>query len=395
MVFYACSPKIIPTAKPAANSPQTAQPVAVQVKPAKKQGPQLATIALILPFDLNNINLNAATATRSSLSKADVAADYYQGFKLALDSLTAQGYNFKLQVFDSKGEGTEGRSLAFNPKVRNADMVVGPVFPETIKAFTAFYNIADKPVVSPLSPAPPAQFKYKNLVTATPPLEAHARKVARYINDDMVPAKVFIIKSGSTEDSKYSIPFQRAIDSLSEHRIKLITFLPAHGNFDALKPMLSANTDNIFIIPSTDQTFLTQTLSGLDKLNQSYPVMVFGHPNWAKAAFLQPEQLQRLKTHITTADKLDYRSARVLAFMDAYRAAYHQEPGEYAWKGFDEGYYFGLMIATGADNFKHLDRHDFEGLRNNFVFAKTDGYGWVNTDVAILRYHNFELVPVP
>src|SRR6185312_6662759 len=128
-----------------------------------------------------------------SLKEADIAVGYYRGFKLALDSLTSLGYSFKLMVYDSKDEKATAHSMANNPAIRNSSLVVGPVFPDDIKSFTGNYANPRQLIVSPLSPAPPAEFKNPALVTAIPPLEYHARAAARYINDKIRPQKIFIL----------------------------------------------------------------------------------------------------------------------------------------------------------------------------------------------------------
>jgi ABC-type branched-subunit amino acid transport system substrate-binding protein len=389
-VLGACSPKIRPTAKPVQKPAEVKAP---EVKVIPKAPIQTPTISLILPFELDKLDLSA-TANRNNLSQADLAVDYYQGFKLALDSLAAKGHNFKLQVYDSKGDDSQAHSLANNPKIRSSDLIVGPVYPESMKAFMASWYGINKPIVSPLSPASPLEFKNNNLVTVIPPLEYHALRVAQYITERVKPAKVFVLRSGYSEENKYIVPFHKAIDSLSHKRIKVVYLTVSKGNLDVLLPQLSANSENVFVVPATDQAFLTVTLAALDKLSQTYPVTLFGHPNWSKASFLHASLLQRLKTHITSSDKVDYRAVETNKFILAYRKAFHLEPGEYAIKGFDEGYYLGTLLSTDVDPFKKLDKLDYEGLHNQFNFIKTSNAGWVNTHVSIYQYQNFELKQV-
>jgi ABC-type branched-subunit amino acid transport system substrate-binding protein len=390
LILGACSPKIRPE-----NTPHKAAEVKKQPQPVvipKIVAPKVSSIALMLPFNLDQLDLSV-NASYANLSKADLAIEYYQGFKFALDSLTAKGYNYKLQVFDSKDTAPQARALAINAKIRSSDLIVGPVFPESVTAFTSSFT-ANKIVVSPLSPAPPAEFKSNKLVTVIPPLEYHAWAAAQYIDSRIKPKKVFILKSGYSDENKYIIPFHKAIDSLGKKKITVTSLLVTHGNLDALLPQLSTTDENVFIVPATDELFLIVTLRSLQKLAQTYPVTVFGHPNWTKLNFLKPDLLQDIKTHITTADNIDYKSPVTISFVKNYKKIYHTEPSEYAIKGFDEGYYFGTLVNAGADSLAHLDKAGYKGLYNQFNFIKTPNYGWVNTHVTILQYQNFELKKV-
>jgi hypothetical protein len=392
LVAGACSPKIkrepakLPAEKPVAQTQPEEKPVAKTPKKA-------AVISLILPFGLDHLNPGASYTT-VSLQQADLALDYYQGFKLALDSLTAQGYNYKLQLYDSKDEPAQVHSLAYNPQIRISDLIVGPVFPDGIKIFTAVLAGPRKPILSPLSPADPSTFKNQNLITAIPPLDCHTWAVAEYINNHIKPKKIFILRSGYSEEDKYILPLKKAIDSLSKKHIIINQLTVVHGQLAPVVPQLSSTEQNVFVIPSTNQAFLTVTLRSLDSLSKIYPVIVFGHPDWEKFTFLKAQLLQRLNTHITSTDRVDYKSAVTSAFLSNYRKTYHLEPSDYAIKGFDEGLYFGRLLGINADGLKNLDQNNFIGLHNAFHFVRKPGSGWVNTHVNILQYANFELKPV-
>lgn len=392
LLIYGCSPKVVQVPHTVNKPTETKQPqVAKPVQPAKVTEPKVSTIALLLPFGLDHIG-PGQSYDDISLKKASIAADYYRGFKLALDSLTFYGYNYKLQLFDSKDDAATAHGLAYNPKVRQSDLIVGPIFPDDIKALTDVLTSARKPIVSPLSPEPASTFHNQNLVTVNPPLEYHAWCAARYINDKVKPQKIFILRSGYSEENDYIIPFTKAIDSLSKKHIKIVTITVVHGKLNAILPQLITEKQNVFVVPSTDQAFLTVTLHSLDLLTARYPVMLFGHPSWAHFNFFRAALLQHLKTHITSADDVDYKSAETITFIRNYRNTWHTEPSAYAVKAFDEGLYFGQLL--GAGHMKEMGSTDFTGLHNNFHFEKKPGLGWINTHVTLLVYDNFELKKV-
>lgn len=389
----ACSPKIQPVAT--GTKPQPVVPPAKAIekpvnKPAGKviaplQSQKVSTIAMLLPLNLDNVN-PGGKYSKADMQKANMGIEYYQGFKLALDSLTANGYNYRLQLFDSKDVPAEAHNLSLNPKIHNSDLVVGPIFPDGIKAF----GVGAKPLLSPLSPSSPAGFHNPDLITAIPPLAYHARRSAQYVFERLKAKKVFVLKSGFSEDNKYIIPFKQHLDSLSRLKTKVVPFVVVRGSLTALLPQLSKTEPNVFVMPSTNQAFLQVTLRSLDTLSKNYPIILIGHPSWEKLSFLKADLLQRLKTVITSSDHVNYKSGSVVAFIKAYRKAYHLEPSEFAIKGFDEGLYFGQLLAEDDNGGIQPERHDFEGLHNNFYFIKKTT-GWINTHVYILKYVNFEL----
>jgi hypothetical protein len=389
----ACSPKV--RTVPTTNAPKTEKPTTKPIKTAEKppvvKEAKTSVVSLILPLGLDQltpgVGYNAA-----KLKKANMSVEYYQGFKLALDSLaSSQGANFKLQIYDSKDDAAQAHSLGFNPQIKNGDLIFGPIFPEDIKSFTSLLTSARKPIVSPLSPASPTVFRNQNLVTMTPPLEYHAKGAAAYITNTLRPKKVFILNSGFSDEKLYTAPFKHTIDSLSKRKIQVVNFTVVRGNLTPLIAQLNNKVQNIFLVPSTKQAFLMVTLHSLDTLANKFPVTLFGHPNWEKFAFLKANLLQRLKTHITSSDKVDYKSAATNAFIRSYRKVYRAEPTDFAMKGFDQGLYFGQLLAREDDSYRKPEQNDFTGLTNTYHFEKKAGLGWINTHVDILKYDNFEL----
>ncbi len=188
------------------------------------------------------------------------------------------------------------------------------------------------------------------------------------------------------------IPFKKGLDSLGKGKSKIISANIIHGQLGSLAAQLSSAEENIIVVPATNQAFLTSTLRALDSLSQKYPITLFGHPSWVKFTYLKPEILQRLKTHITSTDRIDYKSPAIIAFIRDYRKIYHADPTHYAMMGFDEGLYFGQLL--GQDGLKKMDKIEFSGLLNNYTFITKPGLGWINTHVNMLQYTNFELKKV-
>ncbi|RYY33026.1 MAG: amino acid ABC transporter substrate-binding protein [Sphingobacteriaceae bacterium] len=395
VVLAACSPKIQPVAKKTATKPtEKAAPETAAVEKLKpKVSGKVSTVSLILPFGLDHLSAGASY-NAAGLKKAGIALDFYRGFKLALDSLTEQGANYRLQVFDSKDLPAQSHSLALNPQVKNSDLVVGPVFPDGMKAFTSLPNGAKALILSPLSPASPLTYNNPNIITVIPPLEYHAWKAAEFVAKNVRTGKVFILTSGYTEEKSYISYFKTAIDNISKKKVKVIPLTVVRGSLQPIIPQMTKFGRNFILMPSTNQSFIKTVLYSLDTLARRYPVTLFGHPNWDKYAYLKAGQLQKLNTHITSADRVNYKATATKTFVRNYRHLYGSEPSEYAIKAFDEGLYFGQLLADGDSGTAKLNETEFTGLHNSFHFTRKPGQGWINTHVNILKYDNFELKQV-
>lgn len=387
----ACSPKTTPRRK----NPTTEEPAKVAKEEPKKEvekpkavvkEKQEMIVSLILPFELTNLNYR--TANLQDLRKAEIAIDFYQGFKMGLDSIAHQkdGMNFKLQVFDSKDDPTQLGALAAKGTLKASDLVVGPVFPNGIKTFSMFSKNLKLPMVSPLAASDPDTFNNPYLISVNNSLDQHTYKAASFIKNELKPKKVILIRSGQADEYKYAVPFKEGMDSLAKGIAFTEIGIKAVGYKNVYKS-LNPTGLNVIVLPATDRVFLIEILKTLEELSTNFQIAVIGHPGWEKATFLDMDQLEKLNTYITSAYQIDYKSSRSTNFVKYYRSNFSLEPSEYAFKGFDIGYYFGmLMNEKGKDFMAEILKKPFDGIHNDFNFMKNPKFGYYNTSLMMMRY---------
>lgn len=388
--FSACSKKTIPVKKPEIIPvPVIVEEPKVDIAPVKEKLMD-HSIALLLPFHLNAIDVKAGG--KKEISQADMAIDFYQGFKLGLDSASRGGHNFQVHVFDTESGETRIVNLALSESIKKHDLIIGPVFPEAISTFSKF-NKTGKLQVSPLAATMPVEFANPDLVTINNTLDQHGLKIAEFINEHYKPESVHLvlINTQRTDDARFSNYLKKYLNELSDSKFN-ITERP---NAIGIETYLHPSKNNLLLITSSDRSFL---LSAIDKLyslkNQDYKIEVFGHPNWIKAKYLSVNKMQALNARISASYYVNYKAENVKNFIARYRDEYKLEPSEFSFKGFDIAYYFGLMMEQyGNDYMNHLGDKVYEGLHNNFRFLKNPEFGYINVELLLLRYQDFELEP--
>lgn len=385
----ACSKKVIPTKPP--EKPVAVEPVMPKVEePVKKNIDH--SVGLLLPFQLNSLNLK--TSKKSDLSKADLAIDFYQGFKLGLDSISAGGHNYNLHVFDTRNQETQIVNLAMSESVKNSDLIVGPIFPDGIKTFSEFSDLGKVLQVSPLAASMPSEFNDPELVTINNSIDQHGRKIAEFISRQYKPelVQLILINTQKTEDARFSNYIKRYLNELSGSKFRIIE----RPNVIGIEGYLNSTKNNLILITSSERAFLLPAIDKLYNLkNQNYRIELFGHPNWIKARYLSPEKMQALNTRISASYFVNYKAQNVKNFVARYRDEFGREPSEYSFKGFDTAYYFGSLLEKYDKQYADfLVKEIYTGLHNEFRFVKDPKLGYFNTALILLRYQNFELQPV-
>lgn len=381
LLLSACSPKI----KNVIKKPEPPAVVEKTIKPALllKQ----ATISLLVPFRLNQINLK--TATKAEVEKAAMAIDFYQGFKLGVDSAAELGQDFKLMVFDTRDDNNKIAALIDNGELGRSNLIVGPVFPDGLKFITNFSISRKIPVVNPLAALQPSEFNNPNLISVVNNIDLHAGKIGNYISKNFNPATtvVVLINPKGTGDEIFAKPVRAYFANA-----KISFHFQEYASVFKMETEMQKNKQYVVLVTSSDRKFVVPTLDKLMKIKRSgMNISLFGHPDWVKQNY-NTDQLQSLNTIISSSYKVDYSRPEVSLFIKKYRAAFNFEPGEYAFKGFDIGFYFGRLLAIyKGDYMKHLTREEYRGLHNTFRFFQDDAFGFVNANLMLLRYKNFAL----
>lgn len=388
LIFLSACSRKIKTPKP----PDSTVPVDV-AKPKEDDLPKKPveySIALLLPFELNKINLK--TAVKKDLSGSDLAIDFYQGMKLALDSLSQSGPNFRLNVFDTQNQETKVVNLALANSVKSNDLIVGPIYPEEAKTFADFADLKDILQVFPLAASMPQGYKNLRMVMVNNTLEQHGRKIAEFITKNYKPEQVNIVllNTQKANDARFSAYLKRFIGELGAGRFRIIERPNAIGIDKYMDPL----KNNLVLVSSSDRLFIVPTIDRLYKLkNNKYRIELFGHPYWMKANSLIQNKLQSLNTRITSSFYVNYKLENVKSFVSRYRREFGTEPSEYSFKGFDVGYYFGgLLVKYGKSYPRHLTESVYTGLHNNFRFSKEPDQVIKNIELMLLGYRNFELI---
>jgi ABC-type branched-subunit amino acid transport system substrate-binding protein len=382
----ACSKKVFPP-KPVEKQTLIEVPVPNVEQAVKKNIDH--SIVLLLPFQLNTINLK--TSKKADLNKADLAIDFYQGFKLALDSLSIGGHRYDLKVFDTQNTETQIVNLALSSSVKNQDLIVGPIFPEGIRTFSEFSDLGKILQVSPLAASMPSGFNDPNLVSINNSIDQHALKIAEFVIKQYKPEDVqlVLINTQKTIDARYSNFIKRYINELSGSGFRVIE----RPNVIGIEGYLSRTKNNLVLITSSDRSFLIPAIDKLYNLkNQQFKIELFGHPDWMKARYLNAEKMQALNARISTSYFVNYKTQDVKNFVARYRSEFGMEPSEYSFKGFDTAYYFGTLIEKYGELYPdYLIKEIYKGLHNEYRFVKDPKYGYRNTSLMLLRYQNFEL----
>ncbi|GAA4780568.1 hypothetical protein GCM10023231_04590 [Olivibacter ginsenosidimutans] len=390
----ACAPKILRPGGKGPKEPSKESPTKKEEKPEEKKEAkapiQFNNIALLLPFQLDKV-IDSLPNSRD-VERSALALDFYQGFKLGLDQVAKAGDNFKLHVLDTRDNILEVQKIAVDTNISAAQIVVGPVFPTEINAFSGRANLSGKLQISPLAASSPVGNQVNNLVTVTPTIAVHADVIGHYVAKQYGSAAdhVVIFNNNDEDSRKLLDPLKAVLDQLNVHYVEI-------NELGDMETSLGAIGKNVVINASTNQFFVAPLLADLARLKteQSYDITLIGHPNWNKLD-LNPDHLETLNTCISSSYYVDENSTATGVFRANYVKAFNVAPSEFAYKGYDTGVFFAKLLAKyPKDYVEHLVKEKHKGVAIGFAFVFNPTTGYVNNSVRLLRFNRRAYRPLP
>lgn len=341
-------------------------------------------------------------------SKSTNFIDFYQGALLAVDSLKQLGLSVNLSVFDTGKDVEVVKGLLRNNALKEADLIIGPVYPECIKPVADFAREHRIPVVSPLSPNNYLLNENPYLFQANPSFITQLEEFSQMIDLCSDRNLVLIHEADSTANSMvdaFKGFIRQRIGKCSNPdfiHFKEVTYKPGSPVTEITEMIshsLVQDKENLIMVPSNNEAFVADLLGNLHTLSTyyAYPISVYGLPRWQRFRNVQVDYYYKLQLHLFSPFFLDYASSDLKSFINKYRDVYRSEPTQFSFQGYDVFYYFLSAMKRFGPDFKFcISHHKVSLLQSEFDFKQINSIsGFENRAVYMIKYNkNFEIQKV-
>ena len=333
----------------------------------------------------------------------NIAADFYHGFKLALDSLSKAGLNAEVYVFDTQKDSNTVKRILNKPELRNVDMIFGPFFPNTVGFVSRYCKTNQIPMIIPFKTNNQVLYQNPFVYKTTASDMVQLDGVIDFVSDFYSKYNIVLVKPQSASDK---LLFERAKSRYnskertgSVYNSNILEVNIGNSSGKELNLKLRKDTVNVVIVPSNDVKFITSVFMRLNNIlnmnvyARDMKIIVFGLEDWNRIDDIDLKHRMRMEQHYASYRYLDYNANQTVDFFQNYRNAYGTDPMIYGVQGFDVGYYFLSAMYLYGENFHtFLPRHKVDLLQNKFEFksvSATDGKE--NSSICIVKYVDYSL----
>jgi len=361
-------------------------------------------VALMLPLFINENNSSSTTSSKY-YKNTEKFFEFYQGFLIAIDRLKKSGVSIELFVYDTQRSLSKVQDILNKSELETVDLIIGPVYSENFKLAANFAQQHKINIVSPVPQSSSSLVKTNPFIFMTNPSQGtKIANISKYLANSY-DRSIIVIHNGTKQEEKSIELFKSHLVKTfaSYENINEIVFKQVNykiSKIDGVLDALSIGLDNIVLIPSNDEAFITDIVTRLNFNKNRYKITIYGMKSWESFRNIQIEYLANLNCHYGTTSYIDYNNKTIKNFLYQYTNAFNEEPGLYSYLGYDISYYFLNVMKKYGKHFQFCLPADMSmkksGLMYSFNFQRlSPSSGFENNWFGIIKIDkSYKLIKV-
>lgn len=357
-------------------------------------------IAFFLPFhadEASEIDLDKLLKGDEQLpNKTNLALSFYEGALIAIDSLKKQKLNAKIFVYDIDDKDSLNiDKILKKPELSKMDLMIGPLYGSSFIPVSKFAREHNIPIVSPFIQVNKILFSNPYVCKVLPSTTLQVEQIAHFVVDSFSTQNIILVDNANTRESAFFSAFKNTANTgLIEKGLTFADTIKQAKGLGGVEGMLVENKTNIVVLPSFNQSYVTEFVRGLRSKHEKFNIILFGLQNWTTFDNLDFEYLNDLSLHIASTTYVDYLNLSTQNVIKNYRSKYKTEPDMYVFQGFDISYYFiSELQKQGTGFLKTISADKYHGIETNYNFQQHPAdSGFENNFVHILKYRDYKLV---
>jgi ABC-type branched-subunit amino acid transport system substrate-binding protein/DNA-binding SARP family transcriptional activator len=320
---------------------------------------EIYTVSVLMPFMVNTLD------PTPSRKRNQIVLDFYEGMRLAADTLQKQGIKISLRAYDTQRRVEKIKALLDTDELKSSDLLVGPFFQEENGVIQEFSQANKINIFNPLSQSidqveeNPFGFLYQAST------ETLGQKSGSFLAD-YVNKKVTMVYYGTSKrDSTLAANFKavaesRGVKIVSYKRVtrdaynSIMTTLATPTEFDDYKypKQFSLKKDSIgsIFVASDDPLIYNKVLSAVETRGDS--IVVLGSEAWLDQAAVDLEKYQILPVVLAAQNFAVSSNPYYQAFIKSYNRVFGKVPSTYARMGYEFMLFAGHQLKENGVYFQ-------------------------------------------
>lgn len=358
-------------------------------------------VAVLFPFLSNAMN-PSPTASRPNQAILDI----YLGMRMAADSLAKTGVQLDLRAYDTERNIETLKRILRSDELKNADLIVGPIFPEELK-YVQQFSIDNKiNMISPVSNSPDFMRDNPFALLFQSSIQTIGVRAAEVMATAVRKRNCMVLYGDTQKDSVMAGSFMERAQSLGiqivfaerynrETANRIPTVLATATEFDEFKnpSQFSLRRDSIggIFVASDNPLIYSKVNSSVTTRGDS--IVVMGSEAWIapENTSVSFENYERIHVLLAAPNFSSVRSVPYMNFRKNFMGKHGVYPTQYAKMGFEFTFFIGHALRDYGTYFQ-------QGLSEKGYYKAWlyEGYDYANGShdnqyVPFVYFNNGEL----
>lgn len=304
-------------------------------------------VALLLP-------LSAESGTPNTNFTA-----FYQGFLLGLETVKSRGYSVDLNLFDTRRSPERVEQLTQEPRFRQAQLIVGPVYEQDMQPVIRYAEERGIPVVTPLADL--KEVGSDALFQMAPPESHKYDKLASLLDKE---ADITLIRT-ERNDREFE---KEILDQLQGRSFEYYDYQSVQGADNAsrsdLTPLLKRHDKHLFFVLADNEVDVDRILASLASAQTNMQARGFGNPEYTVVGharwnrYVNIDRTTFFKNRVVLFSIFHAKrdSEEIRRFDTEYIRAFGSMPSLYSYRGYETAVIFCPGMYSDIE-------YDMEGRR--------------------------------
>ena len=369
------------------------EPVDLRLPCGEDKSPRKNTwrVALMLPLDLDAVTQMDVMSLPDDPEEAYPPlkfVQFYEGFLMALDSLSKEGFKVKVTVYDADKDTLKTKKLLRDPEFKNVDLIIGLLYPRNFQIVADFAEKNRINIVNPISEREQLVKGNPRIFKVRPATSSLQLSLLGFLTANFKEGKIIIVNPSVYPDKDAASNLKKSCLAA-----KLETVITS--DYAGAVEQFSKEKENALIIFSQNKAGALDLITKLNEKRSDCKLTVIGMPRWDKIEDLETDYLVNLKTHVFSPYFVDFADPDVQHFILKYQDRYKAIPDDLAFQGFDVGFYFLTALQKYGKGFERcIAELKMKSLQTTFNFSQSNGNGFENQYWSLYKYENYRMVGV-
>lgn len=308
--------------------------------------------------------------------------EFYEGARLALDSLNKEGARLEVFVYDTRSATRTLEQQLAGPELADVSLIIAHCSNNEVRLLSQTALQKKIPVINTTVPNDGGTTANPFFVLLNPTLKTQCEGMYRYVQKYYATKPIIVFRRKGTADEAIKTIFDEYGKTTMSVPLKL-KYVALADNFTAaeLKTYLDSTRTTLCIAGSLDMNFGKKLISQFASIVKQYPVVVMGMPTWDGIREFSKPEFKALPIIYSTpfynakTDKISQ------AISDHFTNTMFAKPSDMVFRGYEATWKFAkLLLKYGNSLSSNL------GNKQDKVFTEFDIQPVVNKKSKELDY---------